>query len=149
MDFFAWRCSKSDQKTSGKKIHLYLPGGQRLVGDFNGRGKLSIDEAFERTSAGTQFRIDPDRCKWIQHAGGRELDVFMAVAGQLIFGLEDRSEVFEGGNYDELARSIKMVHDDAFDPGDTFETLPVSRFSMLGQTFGGDRQPSPTFTATS
>lgn len=132
MSFVTWKCAKTVTPLAQETVHLYLPGGQRIVGLFNGCNKILVKEALAPgNSISTRVKIDPERSAWAKNAGGRNLDIFVAVGGQLVFGLESRDDVFSSDNYAEILESIKLVSDDAFDRRDTFDKLPASQLVTL------------------
>lgn len=132
MSFVTWKCAKTDAPLDQETVHLYLPGGQRIVGLFNGCNEILVKEALEPgNSIRTRVKIDPERSAWAKSAGGRNLDMFVAVGGQLIFGLDSRDEVFSSDNYAEVLENIKLVSDDAFDRRDSFDKLPASQLVTL------------------
>lgn len=148
---FSWQCAKSSLSIPAPqathhaerfcRVHLYLPEGQRIEGFLNGSGIIFLDRAFERPKdtngkPGPEQEVlffdMPEDHEWLMNAGGLSIDVFSAVGQQVIPDFQSRDDAFKDDNFDHIAKYIKIVRQDHYDPQDSYDTLAVSEPCRYG-----------------
>lgn len=153
-----WHCAKSGKPLTSAVAHLYLPGGERLLGFTDGSNVFHVNSAFDTLSThNAPLMISPHRSKWARNAIVREnmidamshapslnltalqtlgqsllvIDIQMVVGNQLVAGLESREALSADAETNaEVLASVKIVDDTAFNPMDRYFTLKPSHRSL-------------------